>query len=300
MAINNPFGRVTGTWEAHSSYSLGGTDHPTPYGTLVLSPAPGRLVYDGWVGTAGRRATFYLDTPIERVAPPSTRRMLGGYVEAEGPLVAFVYQHLSDAAPGRYDRAGIGMLRSGASADGREFGGDIHMHWHGLDARGNRVDVMKFIGGSSAGGGAIIIGREDEMNEEQNKVLYQTRDAAASAQAGIWFGGSATIDGIAQKFNYGVLPVVTHSQKLASQTIGMLNGLTQAVEALSKSQGQAIDLSALERAARQGAESATVLDEDDLRRIAAFVATDLVRELPAGTTITADHIVDELAKRLAK
>lgn len=160
----NPFAswKVSGTWEAHASYSAGGTDYPTPYDTPIPSPAAGTLRYDGWVGTAGRRATLLLDRPVARVFPRSATRMLGGGTEAEGPMVAVVFQHLSAAPTERWYAANTAdMIRTGASASGKDWGGDAHMHVHGLDAAGRRLDFTKFIGSAPAGGGTASLQGED-------------------------------------------------------------------------------------------------------------------------------------------
>lgn len=147
--MHNPFAElnITGTWLDHASYSQGGTDYPTGYATPVAAPAAGNLEYDGWCGTAGRRATLHLDHPVKRAAPASRKHMTGGDREAAGPMVAIVFQHLS-AAPkaGHVDERDPGIVSSGASANRRDRGGDVHMHVHGLDARGRRLDFTKFIG----------------------------------------------------------------------------------------------------------------------------------------------------------
>jgi hypothetical protein len=147
--MHNPFDElnITGTWADHASYSQGGTDYPTAYGTAVAAPASGTLEYDGWCGSAGRRATLYLDRPVKRAARASQRRMHGGDVEAAGPLVAIVFQHLSEAPRKRHVvENDPDLVRSGASANTQDFGGDVHMHVHGLDEGGRRLDFTKFIG----------------------------------------------------------------------------------------------------------------------------------------------------------
>lgn len=157
----NPFAAWTpsGTWEDHESYSAGGTDYPTPYGTRLIAPESGRLRYDGWMGSAGRRATLILDTPVTRSIPASKTIMMNGrgIAEAAGPMVAIVFQHLSAAPTERwYAEGAADLVRTGASANGKDYGGDVHSHVHGLDAQGRRVDFTKFLTGS-AGGGATPI-----------------------------------------------------------------------------------------------------------------------------------------------
>lgn len=142
---------ITGTWADHMSYSLGGIDYPLRYGTGIKAPASGTLTSraqggfsdwgTGWVGSAGRRSILRLDDPVPRV---SGRAMQQG--EGSGSLVAVVFQHQS--VLGRdghhYDRGQV-LGKSGASADRRDYGGDVHLHVHGLNADGRRVNLLNFI-----------------------------------------------------------------------------------------------------------------------------------------------------------
>lgn len=162
--VYDPFSnmRTTGTWEDHASYSAGGTDKPTAYGSLIPAPASGTLQINGgsgefacgWVGTAGRRSILHLDTPLERKLPrrPSPP-------EGEGPMVAIVFQHQSAFGAAGWHPEGAPVGRTGASASGRDWGGDVHLHWHGLNARGQRLRLESFITGymTAGGGGRPII-----------------------------------------------------------------------------------------------------------------------------------------------
>ncbi|ANJ26829.1 hypothetical protein [Agromyces aureus] len=160
---HNPFAgvRITGTWEDHASYSAGGTDLPLGYDTAIPAPASGTLRTSGgsgewacgWVGSAGRRSILTLDTPLPRRSP---RRSSPS--EAEGPMVAIVLQHQSAFAGQGWHPEGAIIGRSGASANGKDYGGDIHLHWHGLDAQGRRLRIESFLNGAStAGGGTATI-----------------------------------------------------------------------------------------------------------------------------------------------
>ncbi|TFD09829.1 hypothetical protein E3T26_14470 [Cryobacterium sp. TMT1-21] len=112
------------------SYSEGGTDYPLDYGTPLPAPGAGRLVVNGWVGTAGRRSTLWLDEP-------------------SGPMVAVVFQHQSRfGVAGHYDE-GQTLGWSGASASGRDYGGQVHLHIHGLNAGGKRVDFTLYSANSA-------------------------------------------------------------------------------------------------------------------------------------------------------
>ena len=155
--------RVTGTWEDHASYSEGGTDYPLGYGTPLYAPASGRLVNNGWVGSAGRRATLYLDTPVARAVPASTTVMYGGTREGTGNMHAIVFQHAKGyLGDGHYYQGDL-IGFSGASANGVNYGGDVHLHTHGLDAGGSRVDWLKFQGSAVAAVDQTPILEEDEM-----------------------------------------------------------------------------------------------------------------------------------------
>ncbi|PPG36340.1 hypothetical protein [Rathayibacter sp. AY2B5] len=144
--------RVTGTWADHGSYSAGGIDYPLGYGTPLRAPAAGTLRTSGGsgeyaagsVGSAGRRSILILDQPLNRILPAA------GYPpEAAGPMVAIVVQHQSRFAAAQHYDEGAVIGWSGASANGADYGGDVHLHVHGLDGAGRRVDFTKFI---TAGG----------------------------------------------------------------------------------------------------------------------------------------------------
>ncbi|WP_353809168.1 hypothetical protein [Agromyces sp. SYSU T00194] len=172
--MHNPWASypVTGDWENHASYSEGGTDWPLAYGTALYAPAAGRLENNGWKGTAGRRATLWLDTPVKRVRARSTTRMLGGYVEHDCDMVAVVLQHAKGyLGSGHYDEGAL-IGFSGASASGLDWGGDVHLHAHGLCKHGRRVDFMKFVGASTAGGSSTPI--DNTTDEEEIDVTFDS------------------------------------------------------------------------------------------------------------------------------
>lgn len=135
--------RMTGTWQDHMSYSLGGEDYPLGYGTPLEAPASGTLQTSGGsgeyaagqIGSAGRRSILHLDNPL-------------------GEMAAIVFQHQSAfGSPGWYAE-GSTLGWSGASANGKDYGGDTHLHVHGLTAGGRRVPFTQYIGGSSGAGSA--------------------------------------------------------------------------------------------------------------------------------------------------
>lgn len=148
--IYNPWSSypITGSWQDHMSYSLGGIDYPLGYGTPIAAPAAGTLhVYDGsgeyqtgWVGSAGRRSILYLDQPFTRTNPYLEQN------EGSGQMVAIVFQHQSQfGVAGQHYAEGDIVGYSGASANGSDYGGDVHLHVHGLNSAGQRVDFLNFL-----------------------------------------------------------------------------------------------------------------------------------------------------------
>lgn len=162
----NPFSgvRITGTWEDHASYSAGGTDLPLGYGTPIPAPGTGVLRISGgsgewacgWVGSAGRRSILTLATPLARHTPRKSSPP-----EGDGPLTAIVFQHQSNfnLAGGYAQGQTVGW--TGASANGSNYGGDVHLHWHGLNANGQRLRLESFLPTGLAGGGVTPIPEEE-------------------------------------------------------------------------------------------------------------------------------------------
>lgn len=150
----NPFSEfgISGTWLDHvgvpvypakgsTGYSAGGLDAPCGYGTELYAPAAGTLRTSGgsgefeagWVGSAGRRSVFDLDDPVS-------------------DLVAIVLQHQSKFGTEKHYEQRELFGWSGASANGKDRGGDIHLHHHGLTASGRRVDWTRYISASASSG----------------------------------------------------------------------------------------------------------------------------------------------------
>lgn len=137
---------VGGTWNDHIARTgRGGTDYPLAYGTAIKAPADGTLHTSGgsgeyaagYVGSAGRRSILYLDKTYSRKKPK-------GPNEATGPMRAIVFQHQSAMGDAKHYTRGQVIGYSGASANGSDYGGDTHLHIHGLDRGGSRVDYLKF------------------------------------------------------------------------------------------------------------------------------------------------------------
>lgn len=140
---------VSGTWENHMSYSLGGIDLPLAYNTPLKAPANGTLHINGGsgeyaagvVGSAGRRAILYLDKKFPR-------KKARGIREGEGPMVAVVLQHLAKFGRAKHYNKGDIIGYSGASAvvggvlD--DYGSDVHLQVHGLNRSGSRVNFFNY------------------------------------------------------------------------------------------------------------------------------------------------------------
>lgn len=188
----NPFSDwgTTGTWADHASYSQGGIDKPLGGGTPLPAAASGTLRISGgsgefqagFVGSAGRRSILELDVPLKRRVAASP----GLPPEGSGDCVAIVYQHQSAfGAPRHYDEREI--LGYSGNSDGTLNGGQWHLHWHGLNAAGQRVNIESFLGsspGPSGGGSTPIdntytIDQEDEMPEP----IYAKGDTQAAVYA---------------------------------------------------------------------------------------------------------------------
>lgn len=145
--LYNPWKNVpiTGSWQNHMSYSLGGIDYPLSYGTPIKAPANGTLHISGGsgdyaagqVGSAGRRSILYLDKKF-------ARKKARGPREGEGPMVAIVFQHQSQFGRAKHYNKGDIIGYSGASANGSNYGGDIHLHIHGLNRAGARVNFLNY------------------------------------------------------------------------------------------------------------------------------------------------------------
>jgi hypothetical protein len=149
--------RMSGTWQDHMSYSLGGEDYPLGYGTPLKAPASGTLRTSGgsgekaagWIGSAGRRSILDLDTPI-------------------GEMASIVFQHQAQFGEhNKHYNEGETLGLSGASANGKDYGGDVHLHVHGLTKDGRRVPFTQYIGGSTPAGGG------SGLTVETQKLLQQ-------------------------------------------------------------------------------------------------------------------------------
>lgn len=150
--IYNPWASVNSVWgwEDHvADTGRGGKDYSLAWGTGIKAPAAGTLhttggsgeYTTGIVGSAGKRSILYLDSPVARVTAT-------GSGEAAGPLAAIVFQHQSSFGNNlQHYNMGEVCGYSGDSGGNpySEHGAQTHLHVHGLDSAGARVDLLKFI-----------------------------------------------------------------------------------------------------------------------------------------------------------
>lgn len=102
-------------------------------------------------------------------------------------MVAVVLQHQSRFGDSGWHAEGDDIGWSGASANGSDWGGDVHLHWHGLDANGNRLRIESFLPAA----GVAVLGVEvvEELEKEQDmKILVNVgvESPWVVAGPGVW------------------------------------------------------------------------------------------------------------------
>lgn len=143
----------TGSWFNHASYSAGGVDYDPGDGSPILAPGNGSIYITGnpvgpfeyeasttVSGGAGRRTVLMLDQEYTRKQPAESPPPEGG-----GTLKAIVFQHMSSQRAAGPILRGQSLGVIGGSGLGSENGYAVHIHVHGLNAAGQRVDFRKFI-----------------------------------------------------------------------------------------------------------------------------------------------------------
>lgn len=104
------------------------------------------------------------------------------------------------------------------------------------------ADVEKILGYINT------VAQEARANQAANAALAsKTLTEVLNTKAGVWTGGAATIDGVAQKFNYGVLPIAAHNQRLIAAQTAALSELTKQLAA-NAGGGVAVDYARIEKA----------------------------------------------------
>lgn len=141
----SPAFTMTGDWEAHASYSRGGTDWGMGVGTEIKAVADGRVVNYGNIDGAGLKTMLVFDTPKTRVTPASTTLMNGTYREnGTARAVAFMMQHLSGQVAAGHYLSGQTVAISGNT--GMTTGPHLHAQLlAGTTVGSDRMDFMKFL-----------------------------------------------------------------------------------------------------------------------------------------------------------
>lgn len=146
--LTNYYGTPGYGWEAHASYSRGGTDWPFGMRTPIRAPAAGTIVNYGNIDGAGLKSMLVFDAPHARTLPASTTLMNGVYYEnPTADAVAFMIQHLDSQVPAGHYAKGATIGYSGNTAGPGRYG-DVHLHAHllaGTSVGSDRLDFMKFL-----------------------------------------------------------------------------------------------------------------------------------------------------------
>jgi len=141
----SPAFTMTGDWEAHASYSRGGTDWGMVVGTDIRAVADGTVVNYPNIDGAGLKTMLVFDTPKVRKIAASTTLMNGTYREngtANG--ISFMMQHLSGQVPDGHYNMGDTVAISGNT--GTTTGPHLHAQiLAGTSVGSDRMDFMKFV-----------------------------------------------------------------------------------------------------------------------------------------------------------
>ena len=109
------------------------------------------------------------------------------------------------------------------------------------------------LGGATTPKEPFTVGQYEDLNKKLDKIDKTTYNT----WAGVWTGGT-NVDG--KKFNYGILPIVAHSQAQAAaqaaQTQAAIAALSNVIKQLGEATGTPVDLEAVTAAAEAGAAKA--------------------------------------------
>jgi len=189
-------------------------------------------------------------------------KFIGWCVEgraADGRHIGWAHLRNVDVGIGDVVRKGTQLAEVAGAGDapGTTWDG-AHIHTtlsdqaEGIFA-GPTIDPAPRIRAALAASPAGLDGTDDE---EDDMFTQDDRNKLNNAYAGLFEGASVLIDGKAQKFNYGILPIVAHNQTLIARQAGQLAGLTKLVEQLATGSGTPIDMRAVQAAAEKGAAAA--------------------------------------------
>lgn len=170
-------------------------------------------------------------------------------------------------------------------AEGR---GAIREPWHLVWNPSSAYAVNNPIGGNGSinipntPGAPAPLEKEDDLSDENtqkilgaiNTVAQEARVTAArliavetelaNVKAGVWTGGSVTLDGKVQKFNYGVLPIVAHNQRLiAAQTAALTEISRQQAGASAGGATVAVDYDRIDRSIANAVKGTWTITKED-------------------------------------
>lgn len=216
------------------------------------SKYPHSVFGDGVVTFAGRRPRGH----------PDYERGIHVIVN-HAPGIDTSYHSLSRVNVKAGDRVKMGDIIGWAGTSAVGANGD-HVH-NGLWLNGNHVDPLKYLvpgkpvtvstGGTALGSKPVPIPATGTNTLEEDDMFTDAdRAKLNNTYAGVFDGASVLIDGKVQKFNYGILPIVVHNQKLIAKQSGQIAALSAAISAVSG--GSPINLTAIEAAAEKGAREA--------------------------------------------
>jgi hypothetical protein len=232
-------------------------------GTPLYAPADGIIRNSSWL-TAN-----YLENPWWLTQMGGDTLVLD-CTDASGrsdTMPTFIFAHLSNSIAEVGQRVKKGQLIALSGNSGTATTG-AHVHiealppnWDFNNGVYGRVDPESYFTeypGEVTAQGTIT--KEDELSAAEVKVITdaiaEVKNVAQNTWAGVWTGG--TING--QKFNYGVLPIVAHSQAQAAardaQIQATLAALSNVIKQLGESKGTPVDLEAVTAAAEAGAQKA--------------------------------------------
>ena len=217
-----------------------GYDEAMPAGTPIYAPCDGIIRNSGWL------TDNYLANPWWLTAMGGDTLVIDG-MDANGrteTMPTFIFAHLQDStAPvGKRVKKGelIGLSGNSGTAT---TGPHIHIealppNWDWNNGVYGRVDPESYF---SEWPGEVTaqstpptnkepftVGQYEEIVKKLDRVeaiATQTSKDAKNTHAGVWKGGSYN----GQTFNYGILPIVAHSQRLEAENSAVIKNLISAL-----------------------------------------------------------------------
>lgn len=169
------------------------------------------------LGIAGKEGTAVVSSGSGKVVVSQTGYNLGfgTYVRVDhGGGLTTEYHHLSKLSVAVGQTVSQGQKLGEVGSTGLSTAPHLHFQ---TNVNGQHMDPRIFMD-SFANQGAT-------MTQEQANML-------ANVYAGIWKGGSVSIGGTVQTFNYGILPIVAHNQTLIAELKTQISTLQASVNEL--------------------------------------------------------------------